>query len=583
MTVRVPVYNAFLVPDVSVGRSYVLNVVSGSLYADEGNAPLIGGTITVSKPSPEVMALIDPYAPRSRVTLQVRGTENDPASEFSLKITAIQEDAGDGLLGINLASDESLLMDYALPTSAPIKTFWGYQNSGYSIVVGVLNRVLGPGRYNLSYRTANKQFPTYSALTNLIPNGSFDNGLVTPWVGLQANVSASTGFRLTGQYSLLVNPNSTSNDSAAELAEVRVTPGKTYTVSGFIARAGVQPGTLNARARRIWVYTYIDGQVVVVGQSPQAPNTAATSRQSVTFTVPANAESVNIRLYSGAANGTNAGVYWENVLMVEGDGLDTNGVSVVPFFDGATTDSTSYVYEWTGDTNNSASTRTPVLDRGPDALTWMPGQTAWDFLTPILDALGWRLSPGKSATLWNLDQNDSLLSGSPVRIGYGTNLYEVTDLKSRTASNAGGVPQFADAVVVHYQWTDTATLEKREAYDSAGPSMPQKTHLVEYQDTAYPGPGAAAYILERLTARRRQLQVSAAANYTVWPGQEIVISPGPGDQVSGYIDAVDWDLSNGVMSIRSKNLIINPTGSLGASPDGQTVGSVSTTVADYTS
>jgi hypothetical protein len=198
------------------------------------------------------------------VNLLLQADYADVPLSLNLKITARQVNAADGTVSLNLQSDEALLQDFGLVSSAPDKTFWAYQSSVHSIVYNVLNRALGAGNFNLSISpsvpTPWPSFPTYSAVENLIPNGSFDNGSPLPWTGLNAVVTASTGFRLTGAYSLLVNPNSTSNDSAAEVTDIRVTPGKTYTVSGFIARAGVQSGTLNVRARRIWVFARIDGQ-----------------------------------------------------------------------------------------------------------------------------------------------------------------------------------------------------------------------------------------------------------------------------------------------------------------------------------
>jgi hypothetical protein len=96
---------------------------------------------------------------------------------------------------------------------------------------------------------------------------------------------------------------------------------------------------------------------------------------------------------------------WDNVSMIEGNGLDTNNTSIVRYFDGATTDTSMYRYDCTGDVYNSTSTRTPLVDRGPDALIWTAGQTAWNFLTPILQAVGWRLVPNMTLRGWAAPQS----------------------------------------------------------------------------------------------------------------------------------------------------------------------------------
>lgn len=576
MTVRVPAQTVRLRG--SDLQPYSLRLTDGSLTADEGWAPFMQGSVVVTRPTAAVMALMDPTSPRTRLTLNLTTTTGGYSTSIDLKITAIEEDLGPDIIGINLSSDEALLQDYGLVASAPDRTTWGYQSSVQSIIYYVMNKALGPGNFSLTYRPSNKSFLTYSAAENLIPNGSFDNGSVVPWIANGVVMTASTGYKVSGTYSMLLNPNSASNDSYAEVP-IRVKPLTTYTASAIIAALG-QTGSINARARRIWIYAVIDGQVTVLAQSNQgAPNGVGT-RLSVTFTTPANIETLTVRLYCGAPSGTSQAVYYDNVALFEGNGLDTNGVSPLYFFDGATTDDASYLYDWTGDTYNSSSTRRPLIDRGPDSLTWTPGQTAWDFLTPILQAVGWKLTPQKTSRQWIVTENEAIAPGALLSINYGQNLYTLKNLTSRTATQEDGTPLYADAVVVHYTWVDSTTGDRREAWDSAGGG--QKTYTVEYSDVAYPGPGAAAYLLERLQARKQQLSVTAAQDYSAWPGQEVSISTGPNTRVTGYLDAVTWDLGTAEMTIKTKGLIIVPAGSIGRAPATQTIGSVDSTVGTYT-
>ena len=69
----------------------------------------------------------------------------------------------------------------------------------------------------------------------------------------------------------------------------------------------------------------------------------------MTLTVPPNVEQVGVHLHSGAGIGLSAGVYWDNVSMTEGIGLDTNNTSIAPCFDRASADGSTYRYDWTGD------------------------------------------------------------------------------------------------------------------------------------------------------------------------------------------------------------------------------------------
>jgi hypothetical protein len=577
MTVRVPVYDVKLRGTNML--QYPLEITDGSLTADEGWAPFMQGSIVVKRPDAALIALMDPTSPRTRVTLVLSASApGGYSTSIDLKITAIQEDLGPDVIGMNLSSDETLLQQYGLVASAPDRTAWSYQSSVQSIIFYVMNKAIGPSNFSITYRPTNKTFLTYAPAENLIPNGSFDNGSVVPWSSNGVVMTASTGYKVSGTYSMLLNPNGTSNDTYAEVP-ISVKPLTTYTASAIIAALG-QTGTLSARARRVWVYAVIEGQVTLLAQSNQAAPNAVGTRLSTTFTTPANIDTLIVRLYCGAPSGSTQAVYYDNVALFEGNGFDTNGVSSLFFFDGATADDASYLYDWTGDAYNSSSTRRPLIDRGPDTLTWTPGQTAWDFLTPILQAVGWKLTPLKMLRQWAVTENEAIAPGTSLSINYGQNLYDLKNLTSRTATQDDGTPLYADAVVIHYTWVDSTTGERREAWDSAGGG--QKTHTVEYTDVAYPGPGAAAYLLERLQARKQQLTVTAAQDYSAWPGQEISISTGPSTRVTGYLDAVTWDLGTAEMSIKTKGLIIVPAGSIGRAPVTQTIGSVDTTVGTYT-
>jgi hypothetical protein len=512
----------------------------------------------------------------------LRAAVGGTVQRIDLKITARQIDAESGTIGLNVQSDEALLQDFGLVSPTPDRSYWANQDNVRSIIYNVMNRALGPGLFALYYETVTSpSFRTYSAVENLIVNGAFENGVTAPWFALNAVLGTSTAFKSSGSYSLQVTPNTTAADSFAEQT-VQVEPGQVYTASAWIGVAGAQPGTLDARARRIWVYGYIDGQVVVLGQSAQAANTSTATRLSTTFTVPLNMQSIGVRLYSGAASGSGASVYWDSVMTVQGDGRDTNNISTVPYFDGATEDTPAYNYEWTGATNASTSRRIPIIDRGPDALTWSPGQSAWDFLTPILQAVGWRLVPNLTDRGWTVKSVDSAPPGGTIALAVGSNLYSLTDLISRTASQSDGTPLFADAVLIHYTWTDSTTGEAREAYDSAGPAQPQKVHLIDRRDTAYPGAGAAAYVLGRLATRRRQLTVDAAEDYDPLPGRDVLITGPRDDVLAGTIDAITWDFTTARMTVKTKDLISIPALAVGRAPTTQTVGSVTTDLARYT-
>lgn len=122
-------------------------------------------------------------------------------------------------------------------------------------------------------------------------------------------------------------------------------PGKTYTAMATLRLAAPQPtsGLFN-RARSIY---FTDSSNAWTGLMAQAPNTAGVHNLRLTFTVAANATFALIRLYNGAAAGTD--VWWDNFLVVEG--TYTGG-----YFDGNTRFVTGEQATWTGAADASTST-----------------------------------------------------------------------------------------------------------------------------------------------------------------------------------------------------------------------------------
>ena len=553
----------------AAGARYPLDLVDGQIGLNEGSAPYAVTSIRIHRPPVAVLALIDPDTrPRVRLTL----TSNGATRVHDLLVDARQIVAGESTVGINLVSDERVIMDYASVATTDDRTLWARQASAMSIVRAVLQKVLGTG-YNLVTGVTDAAFPTYSESRNLIPSGNSEYG-IGPWQGTAATVAASTNFHQLGAFSLQVVPQTSSNDSFAYV-DPGMRPGTTYTISGYVRVAVAQGNTFPGRARGISIMAEDAGGQRIIASSNQGANTSdTTSRVSLTFTTPENMLESHVRLYDGAAiNGGGAAVYWDAVIMVEGDGTDTNGAPMT-YWDGDSTNP-AYVYTWDGDQGNSASTRKPLVARDPDVLTWSPGQTAWDLLSPILPALGWRLWCDE-ARVWHLTDNDYALDRVVV-IAAGDNLYSHTDLKSRTASQPDGAPLYIDAVMVKYTWTDARGTEQTR-YDVYTPPGFTRPHLVELTDTPYPGPGAARYLYARYAARRRQIAVAARVDYAVSPGMQASITVPEMDAQTGYLDSVSWSLGSDEMTVVTKNLVSTPPTAYVQQPDSMTYGSLADSV-----
>jgi len=166
--------------------------------------------------------------------------------------------------------------------------------------------------------------------------------------GGSAALAASAAWSQFGTTSISITPNGVSSASscfpqgAAGLTIFEA--GKTYTVSAYVRLTVAQTGTLDVNARRI----SIRANGVIQAVSAAAPNSAAVTRLSVTFTMQPGWTTTAIQVHNGSS--VAAQVLWYDGLLVE------EGATLNTYYDGSTVDTTSYVYDWTGTVDASAST-----------------------------------------------------------------------------------------------------------------------------------------------------------------------------------------------------------------------------------
>lgn len=429
-------------------------------------------------------------------------------------------------------------------------------------------------------------------LTNLVTNPSASVDL-TGAVGTSCTVtrqapaqgfgnSHSTAYRLTGTNSAFGQLTVGGGAGGMRLGMVA---GKKYTLSATFYIDVAMAGTANAYARSI-VVNIVDGGVQsILASSVQAANTGGKqTRLSVTFTVPRTASAVWAEFYHGHAS--TSVCYWTDLLLVEGDGIDTDG-QPVQFFDGDTIGNALYLYAWTGAAGKSSSTRALTFSNGKgpvvDPRLYPPARLRWwygDDPAPILldlyltvrsyvpndvdgtvsiglmsdeirlqdykNAATADYAPGAmlltdmvayamrkignppidmtgipavtipaTATVWKAgDSLDSWLQG-PLRAN-GVELYQDAQDPARTwrafvintagKATANGLvalgtatdilsapigidmdaPDYADAVVTVYQWTDAAGASQRKVYASLPPGA---FHRVLTQTFSTPDPG----------------------------------------------------------------------------------------------
>jgi prepilin-type N-terminal cleavage/methylation domain-containing protein len=191
-----------------------------------------------------------------------------------------------------------------------------------------------------------------SAITNLATNPNFESG-VSGWPAYQGTVTQSSVWSANGTYSAKVTPNSSSAwDSfisiGASNSLIGLSVGSTYVVSATINLTAAQTGTLDGRARGITIYTWVGGVPSLIGQSAYATNAVGSTRLSQTFTVPASATGVQIRLYNGGSSTADNSVYWDSVMITQSSTQYTYA------------DGNSPNWVWNMGTNSSTSTGPPL-------------------------------------------------------------------------------------------------------------------------------------------------------------------------------------------------------------------------------
>lgn len=180
-----------------------------------------------------------------------------------------------------------------------------------------------------------------------------------------------------------------------------------------------------------------------------------------------------------------------------------------------------------------------------EAALWAPGQEAWDYLTSLTQAAGFRLYCDENR-MWHL------VEGTFTQPGLAE-LWSVGTIKSADDNINRDDDLWFDAVVLKYTWVDAlgATIQK---FDTAHVEGFSKVRLFEIASN-YPGPGAAQAILDRAIARGRRLDVTTVSNYAVQPSMatNIYITNYPTE--SCYIKSVTWNYPSDEMTISTRQPI----------------------------
>lgn len=534
MTVTTHVYTATLTgtPD------RLLSVRGGSLSLDAGSAPHVDGRLEIAMPDAATLAALDPrLGPRVRVQADAVTPGGTQSRTFDLGLRDRNVRHRDGTVSLQLASDEAILTDYA-PLADDV-TPLTFQASLRAVVGYVLGKVT-PGVVLAA--GADVAVPALADSQNMIRNPRVAVN-ITDW----AATWATGGLTITRQPA---NGPPNIPTYAAVQATAATTGGYVYLSEGSISisagrlyelsvHVGVNAGTLTLDA------IMYDGAGNIVSFAPPVTVTPAGQWVRVSTTFYANTSNAAKLRPRVLINGTLAANAYVNVTGWRLSESTGDQVADRRYFDGDFTDTAQYDYGWTQVAHASVSTRKTLLDAAtPDALTWKAGQTALEFLVPLVQRFGLRLVCDE-LRVWTLRAEGYTAPGA-LSIRHGVNLIDGSDSIGRS----DGV--WFDAAVTEYVWTDRTTGFQHRRVDGYALHTPYTRLQTFHKDTAYAGPGFSQYAVRRARGRGREVSATAVADWTARAEQPVTIVLEGAPAQIGQTIAVEFDLDRDEMTVRTR-------------------------------
>lgn len=192
-----------------------------------------------------------------------------------------------------------------------------------------------------------------------------------------------------------------------------------------------------------------------------------------------------------------------------------------------------------------------------DATIQRPGVSDWDYLAPLLQQANLRLWCDERRR-WRLEPSETTQAGS-----FRIDALDTIDDSDTIERNS---PDVYDAVVITYRWTDTLGAQQT-AHDIATTENWSKALEIVYDNTRYPGAGAAANVLRRARGRGRARELRAVAQLLTRPGQAATITVGD-DTQNGFVSSVQYRWPDDEMTIRTRGLVDIPTTAWAFDPPG---------------
>lgn len=489
--------------------------------------------IIILPPRPAELRDIDPRnAPRVVITAsRVDSFGLTQIRTFDLVLRDRRVGQGDGTIELALASDESLVDDYAplVDDYAPLA-----MTNLEDVVQYVLEAALGPVDFEYPLPTP---MPAAWTAQNMLPNPSARNN-VDGWT-TAAGAGAPTWTSALGANS---EPGYVQVTHTAPVGNIVLSAADPWLISGTPGRRYVFLASLrtpHVMNLRIGVQFRNDaGAVLGTSAAEWLPGTTFWNLHTF-VSAPAPAGTTRVTPIIGWKDSASGRVLHADCALLD------EGEFIPGYFDGSDVDTMTYQYDWAEDADASPSTRTLLVDApDPDSLTWRAGVGGIRFLAQLVQAAGYRLVCGEDRK-WNLRAGD-YQEADVISIAYAENMIDGTDTISRDAD-------WFNAAVVRYQWTAQGVQRERVdsfALEDAGPTLVRTFDV----NAPYPGPGAAEYFTRRAQGRGRDITATAVADWRARANTTSKVILNGALPQEGIVRTVTFDLEQDEMTITTRTI-----------------------------
>ncbi|NYE20509.1 hypothetical protein [Microbacterium immunditiarum] len=505
---------------------------AGRIVLDDGRAPHVEANVDIALPDEALQLVLDPRQ-AARVRLDVTATfpTTTQTRTFDLSLRSRPIRHGRGAFGrVTLASDEALLETFRAGADVDLFDLAG---SLRDVINNVLAAVI-PGAALEATPDADADVTPYWEVTNLITNPSAEVN-TTGW---GAGTGTSAVSRITGAVPPTVSGVATFRWTASAATayisgttSYPVRAGERHVFSGWVL-AG--KGGLNKDYQPMIRFVDAGGATIRDVFGPVVGSTTEWERFEQIAEAPAGARSATLHIRS-FGNAVGEFSYCDALMFHEGD-------RAVPYFDGAQPDDANYSYEWSGDTAHaSPSVRVPFVERRPEALVWRAGDSALDFLHPLVQAAGLRLVCDGERR-WTL-RGENYSAPGTLSVREGVNMIEGEDVIDLDRG------LWCDAQATIYRDPARVLPDQVDYYELNSPPTVVNRVVV---DAAYVGPGRSEYAVRRAQGRGREVTVTLVADWRTHAEQPARFTLEGAPVQLGRTSRVAFDLATDRMDVASR-------------------------------